>query len=267
MARISMPRVSMSRVSMSRVRAAVAATALLLAAGGAEAAESVELKHRDWPQSGPFGTFDRASLQRGFLVYKDVCAGCHAVQYLHYRQLEGIGLSEAEIRAVAAEATVTDGPNDEGEMFERPGQPNDRLPKPFANDAAARAANGGSLPPDLSLMVKARVGHEDYLYSLMTGYGTPPADMTMREGMTYNAYFPGHQIAMPPPLGEDAVEFADGTAASVDQMAYDVTNFLAWVSEPTLETRKATGVKVVLFLLIFAGLAYAVKRKVWADLH
>jgi ubiquinol-cytochrome c reductase cytochrome c1 subunit len=249
------------------VRAFIAAAALVVAGSAAQGAESIELRQRDWPQAGPFGTFDRASLQRGFQVYRDVCAACHSLKYVYYRHLEGIGLSEAEIKGVAAEATVKDGPNDAGDMFERPGRPADRLPAPFENEQQARAANNGALPPDLSLIVKARVGHEDYVYSLMTGYAAPPADMKLREGMNYNAYFAGHQIAMPPPLQDDGVSYADGSKASVDQMSYDVVNFLAWAAEPTLETRKATGVKVLLFLILFAGLAYAVKRKIWADVH
>jgi len=246
----------------------LAAGALIAyAATAAQAAEQSPLKTRDWPQGGPFGTFERDSLQRGFQVYKEVCAACHSLEYLAYRHLEGIGLSEEEIEAVAAEATVIDGPNEDGEMFERPGKPSDRMPKPFPNDAAAKAANNGALPPDLSVIVKARKGHEDYINSLLTGYGEPPAGVEMREGTNYNAHYPGQQIAMPPPLSEGGVTYADGTEATVEQMSYDVTNFLAWAAEPTLEARKRMGVKVVLFLLLFTGLAYAVKRKVWADLH
>lgn len=235
------------------------------AAGAAE--EMPALETREWPQAGPFGTFDRASLQRGYQVYREVCAACHAMQYLHFRDLSGIGLSEEEIKAVAAEVTVTDGPDEYGDMFERPGKPTDAFPSPFPNEQAAKAANNGALPPDLSVIVKARKGHEDYIYSLLIGYGEPPPEMEIREGMTYNAHFPGQQIAMPEPLSADIVEFADGTEATVPQMAYDVTNFLAWAAEPRMEERKRMGVKVVLFLLLFTGLAYAVKRKVWADVH
>ncbi|MDP6705930.1 MAG: cytochrome c1 [Alphaproteobacteria bacterium] len=251
------------------MRMLLAAGALLLAgiqvslaAGG-----GAELKSRSWPHGGPFGSFDYASVQRGFQVYSEVCAGCHSAKYLYYRNLRQIGLSEAEVKALAAEAMVMDGPNDEGEMFERSGKPADPLPRPFANDQAARAANNGSLPPDLSLIVKARIGHEDYIYSLLTGYAEPPAGTELREGMSYNPYFAGSQIAMAQPMEDDAVEYADGTKATTDQMAYDVVNFLAWASEPTLEARKSMGIKVVLFLLLFSVLAYVVKRKVWADLH
>jgi len=253
---------------MTRIRTLLAATAVLATlTTAARAAETIELKQMDWPQAGPFGTFDRASLQRGFQVYREVCSACHSLQYVAFRHLEGIGLLEEQVKALSAEFEVTDGPDESGDMFQRPGKPSDYLPQPFENKQQAQAANNGAYPPDLSLIVKSRKGHENYVYSLMIGYGTPPAGTTLRAGMNYNAYFTGHQIAMPPPLTEGGVEYADGTAASVDQMAYDVTNFLAWAAEPTLESRKATGVKVVLFLLVFAGLAYAVKRKVWADVH
>ena len=241
--------------------AIVAASTVLAAEGGAS------LKSMDWQHTGPFGKFDRAAIQRGLQVYQEICAGCHSVQYLYYRNLADIGLTEDEVKAIAAEATVIDGPNDEGEMYERPGKPADRFVAPFPNAEAAKAANNGAFPPDLSLIVKARVGHEDYIYSLLNSYAEPPADMEMSEDMNYNPVFAGMQIAMAPPLSEDAVEYADGTKATVDQMAFDVVNFLAWAAEPTLEARKGMGVKVVLFLLLFAGVTYAVKRKVWHDVH
>ncbi|MEX2617345.1 MAG: cytochrome c1 [Alphaproteobacteria bacterium] len=237
------------------------------AAGQAMAVGGVEIPEQDWSFEGPFGTYDRASAQRGLQIYKEVCAGCHSLNMLYYRNLMDIGYSEAAVKAFAAEHEVQDGPNDEGEMFMRPALPSDRLVKPFANEQAARAANGGALPPDLSLMVEARVGGPDYLYALLTGYTDPPSDVTVMEGMSYNAYFPGHQIAMSPPLFEGGVEFADGTAATVEQMARDVTTFLAWASEPNMEERKAMGFKVMLFLIVFCGLLIAVKRKVWANVH
>ncbi len=196
-----------------------------------------------------------------------MCAGCHSLSLLAYRHLAGIGFDEEAIKAIAAQDTVTDGPNDEGEMFERPARPADRVKAPFPNPQAARAANNGALPPDLSLITKARKGGADYVYALMTGYVEPPAEVTVQEGMNYNAYFPGHQIAMPAPLSEDAVTYADGTPASVEQMAHDVTTFLAWAAEPEMEARKRMGVKTILFLIVLTGLFYAVKRKVWADVH
>lgn len=216
---------------------------------------------------GLFGTFDRASAQRGFQIYKEVCSSCHSMNLVHYRNLRELGLSDAEVRAIAATVQIQDGPNDDGQMFERPGRPADRFRAPFPNDKAARAANNGALPPDLSLITKARENGSDYLHALLTGYTDPPPDVTMMPGMNYNKYFAGHQIAMAAPLSEGQVEFHDGTKGTVDQMSKDVTTFLTWAAEPNLEQRKAMGVKIVLFLSILGGLAYAVKRRVWADVH
>ena len=218
-----------------------------------------------WTFDGLFGSFDRAALRRGFQVYTEVCAACHSLRLVHYRNLAEIGFSEDQVKAIAAEVEVTDGPDAEGEMFDRPGRPSDRFVSPFANDNAARAANNGALPPDLSLVAKSRIGGPDYLYGLMVGYREAPAEMEMSEGMEYNAYFPGHQIAMPAPLSEDQVEYADGTEATVSQMAKDVTNFLVWAAEPELEERKRMGVKIVLFLILLTGMLYAVKRAIWSD--
>lgn len=221
-----------------------------------------------WPEQGPLGTYDRAALQRGFQVYKQVCSNCHSMKLLSYRDLAQLGFSPAEVKAIAAGYQVTDGPNDQGQMFQRPARPSDHFVSPFANDQAARAALGGALPPDLSLIIKARAGHEDYVYSILTGFGqTPPAGETIMQGMNYNPYFPGHQIAMPPPLTDNAVTYADGTPATLDQEAKDVVQFLAWASEPSLEVRHQTGIKVLLFLFVFAGIMYGVKRKVWSRLH
>ncbi len=214
-----------------------------------------------------FGTFDKSALQRGFQVYKEVCASCHSMNLLSYRHLEALGYTPGQVKAIAAEYMITDGPGDDGMMFERAGRPADRFKAPFANDQAARAANGGALPPDFSLIVKARAGGEDYLHALLTGYEAPPAGFEMNEGMHYNKYFPGHQIAMAAPLIDGQVAYADGTEASVDQMASDVSQFLAWASEPHLEERKQMGFKVLLFMAVFAGLLFALKRKVWAGAH
>lgn len=221
-----------------------------------------------WPHHGPAGTYDRAALQRGFQVYKQVCATCHNAKHLSYRNLAELGFSDPEVKAIAAEYSVTDGPNDQGEMFQRPARPSDFFVGPYANDQAARAANNGALPPDLSLIVKGREGHEDYIYSLLVGYGqTPPADETIAQGMYYNPYFAGHQIAMPAPLVEGAVTYADGTQATVEQMASDVTQFLTWAGEPRMEIRKRTGIKALLFLIVFAGVVYAAKRRIWKKLR
>jgi ubiquinol-cytochrome c reductase cytochrome c1 subunit len=220
-----------------------------------------------WPHAGAFGTYDRAALQRGFQVYKQVCSICHSLKLIAYRNLPDLGFSEAEVKAIAAEATVHDGPNDNGDMFDRPGRPSDFFVSPFPNDQAARAANKGALPPDLSLIVKAREGSEDYIYSLLTGFGQTPPGETLMAGMNYNPYFPGHQIAMPAPLKDDSVTYADGTQATVAQEAKDVTQFLAWAAEPKMEARKQTGLKVLIFLAVFAAVMYGVKKKVWSKLR
>ncbi|MEQ8865275.1 MAG: cytochrome c1 [Thalassobaculum sp.] len=247
----------------------LAATALVASAlaGPALAAGEVEIPKQDWTFGGVFGTFDRASLQRGFQVYQNVCASCHGLKFVAYRNLADLGYNEDEIKAIAAEKEVSDGPNDSGEMFNRPAKPSDRFVSPFANDEAARASNGGALPPDLSLMVDARVGGADYMYALLTGYKDAPADMKIPDGMYYNTGFAGQQIAMPQPLFPDGVTYGDNTPATIAQQARDVTTFLAWASEPNLEQSKRTGVMVILFLLVFTGLLYATKRKIWANVH
>ena len=255
---------------MSRLRTAGAA-ALVLAASALEAsaqiAEAPEPIAVSWPHDGLFGTFDRAAAQRGFQVYREVCSACHGLPYVAFRNLTELGFSAEQVAALAGEYTVTDGPDDSGEMFERPARPSDPIPPPYPNEQAARAANGGALPPDLSLITKARAGGADYVYSLLVGYEEPPADAAGPEGTYYNAYFAGHWIAMPPPLQEGLVQYADGTEATVPQMAADVTTFLTWAGEPTLEQRKQTGLKAMLFLIVFTGLCYATMRKVWAYAH
>ncbi|HEY3145801.1 MAG TPA: cytochrome c1 [Dongiaceae bacterium] len=233
------------------------------------------VKTQEWGFNGFFGSFDQAQLKRGFQVYKDVCSACHSMNLLHYRDLEKIGFSEDEVKSIAAEVQVQDGPNDAGDMFDRPGKPSDPFKAPFANEQQARASNNGALPPDFSLIAKSRAGAgftgyegADYIYSLMTSYqDPPPAGFKLGANMHYNEAFKGHQIAMPPPLSDDAVSYADGTKASLDQEAKDVANFLTWASETDLEERHRTGIKAILFLVIFTLLAYATKRRVWADVH
>ena len=252
---------------MKTLTAAALAAVIALGAGQAAAAEGAALPKYDWSFSGVFGHFDRAELQRGLQVYREVCSACHGLKYVAFRNLEALGYSEDEIKQMSTEYSVVDGPNDEGEMFERPGRPSDYFPSPFPNDKAAAAANNGAAPPDLSLMAKARPGGPDYTRSLLLGYEDPPAGFEALEGLNYNIYFPGNQIAMAPPLFDEAVEYADGTEATAEQMATDVASFLMWTAEPYLEERHSMGIKVVLFLLVFTGLLYAAKRKVWSDLH
>ncbi|MDB5368376.1 MAG: cytochrome c1 [Rhodospirillales bacterium] len=248
----------------------LAAFALTLAAGfvlPAAAEDEIHIPKQEWHHDGAFGTYDRAQLQRGFQVYSKVCATCHSMSLLSYRHLAALGYSEPEIKAIASQVQVQDGPNDQGEMYERPGLPSDHFKAPFANEKAARAANNGALPKDLSLIVKARKGGEDYVYALLTGYTDPPPGVKVPDGQYYNKAFPGHLISMPPPLQDGIVSYADGTQATVPQMAKDVAAFLAWASEPKLEERKRIGAKVMIFLGVFTALMYLVKRKVWADVH
>ncbi|PLX29309.1 MAG: cytochrome c1 [Alphaproteobacteria bacterium] len=220
-----------------------------------------------WSFNHMLGTFDRASAQRGYKVYRQVCSTCHSLRHVRYRHLEKIGFSKAEVKAIAAEYQVRDGPNDEGEMFDRPGNPSDRFVAPYKNKKAAEAANDGSYPPDLSLITKARAGGADYLYALLTGYQeSPPAGIDLVPGKYYNPYFPGGQIAMVPPLIEGVVSYEDGTLATPKQMAHDVTTFLAWASEPELEERRRLGVQWLIFLTAFAFICYLVKRSYWRPL-
>jgi len=248
-------------------RALAVVIALGLATGAAMAAEGGKPPEQKWSFDGLFGTYDRAAAQRGFMVYNTVCAACHSLTLVAYRNLAGIGFKDDAIKAIAAAKEVPDGPNDQGEMFNRPGRPADRFARPFANDNAARAANNGALPPDLSLITKARKGGADYIHALLVGYKEPPTGVQMMEGMQYNAYFPGNQIAMLPPLTEGQVEYADGTKATIPQMAHDVSTFLTWAAEPEMEERKRLGVKVLLFLIVLTAMLYALKRQIWTDVH
>jgi ubiquinol-cytochrome c reductase cytochrome c1 subunit len=253
---------------MNKLLVGVGAVLLSLNLGAAEAAEGEPLPERDWSFDGPFGHYDRAELQRGLQVYREVCSGCHGLRYIAFRNLADLGYDEDEIKAFAAEYDIVDGPDDEGEMFNRPGRPSDYFPSPFPNKKAAAAANGGAVPPDLSLMTKARFGGPDHVVGIMIGYEEePPADAEVMEGLSYNKYFPGNQIAMAPPLSEGAVEYADGTEATTEQMAHDVAAFLMWTADPKMEERKSTGLKVIFFLVVMTIILYAAKRKVWADLH
>ena len=230
------------------------------------AASTVEYPSQNWSFSGIFGTFDKASAQRGFQVYREVCSGCHGMRLLSYRHLSGLGYNNEEIKALSAEFEITDGPNDDGESFVRPGRPSDTFVSPYPNEQAARAANGGAYPPDLSLIVKARANGANYLHALLSGYKEAPKDFNVPEGMYYNTFYPGKLIAMPQPIYEDGVEYADGTKATALQMSKDVTTFLAWSSEPEMENRKRLGVTVISFLIVFSILAYFSMKQIWAPI-
>ncbi|MCX8996585.1 cytochrome c1 [Rhizobiaceae bacterium BDR2-2] len=238
----------------------------------------------DWSFAGPFGTYDKAQLQRGLQVYKDICAACHSMSLVPFRMLGDLGYTEDQVKAFAAEYTVTDGPDAEGEMFERPAIPSDHFPSPFPNEEAAAAANNGAAPPDFSLIAKARgvergfptfifdiftqyqEGGPDYIYSLLTGYVEPPEDFELPDGAYFNPHFVGGAtLAMAPPLSDEAVEYEDGTPMTLDNYAKDVSAFLMWAAEPHLEERKKTGLMVMIFLVIFSGFLYLTKRSVYAS--
>jgi len=221
----------------------------------------------DWSFKGITGKFDRASLQRGFQVYKEVCSSCHSMQYLSYRNLGEPGgpeFSEQEVKAIAASVEITDGPDDQGEMFARPGRPADKFKSPYPNVKASIAANGGAYPPDMSVLVKARPGGSNYIYSVLVGYEDPPEGIVLDDGVYYNKYMIGNKIKMASPLSDDIVEYSDGTQASVNQMAKDVTTFLTWAAEPELEERHRTGVKVIIYLILLTTLVYLSMKKIWS---
>jgi cytochrome c1 len=245
--------------------AALAGFAMIAPATAAE--DDTVIVDQRWSFSGPFGTFDRAQLQRGFKVYQEVCASCHAMHLVHYRNLGESGgpeFSEAAVKAIAASVQVEDGPNDEGEMFERPGRPSDAFVSPFRNAQEARAANNGTVPPDLSVIAKGREHGANYLYSLLIGYGEAPASYELAEGMFYNNAFSGHQIAMPDPLSAELVEYTDGTLPTVENYSRDVSAFLMWAAEPKLEKRHRIGFRVMVYLILLAGFLYVAKRRIWA---
>ncbi|PZO82251.1 MAG: cytochrome c1 [Mesorhizobium amorphae] len=274
--------------------AACALAASLGVAGAAEEGHSAaepthypihKPEQMSWSFAGPFGTYDKGQLQRGFKVYKEVCAACHSLNYVPFRALEGLGYSDAQVRAVAAEYQIPDGPDANGDMFERPGIPSDYFPAPYANAEAAAASNNGAAPPDLSLMAKARSvergfptfvfdiftqyqqGGPDYTHALLTGYDeTPPEGMQIAEGTHYNPYFiAGKSLAMPKPISDDQVTYDDGSPQTVEQYSLDVSAFMMWAAEPHLDDRKRTGFRVMVFLILLAGLVYATKRRIWAD--
>ena len=231
------------------------------------AAEKIELLKVNWTFKGVTGTFDRASLQRGYQVYKEVCASCHSMQLLSYRNLGEKGgpeFSLDQVKAIASNFEVTDGPDDQGEMFTRPARPSDKFVSPYPNNKAAMAANGGAYPPDMSVLVKARKGGADYIYSVLMGYEDPPQNFKLDDGVYYNKYMEGNKIKMSQPLLDDLIEYSDGTKASEAQMAKDVTTFLTWAAEPHLEQRHRMGVKVIIYLVIITILVYVSMKRIWS---
>ena len=233
-------------------------------------AEKIEYLTTDWSFKGLFGKFDRAALQRGYQVYTEVCSSCHSMKYLSYRNLAEKGgpeFSIAEAKAIAASFEVTDGPNDDGEMFTRPGKLSDKFVMPYDNVKAAQAANGGAYPPDMSVLVKARGGGVDYIYSLLQGYEDPPVGMSLDDGVYYNKYMYGNKIKMANQLSDGLVEYGDGTTASVEQMSKDVTTFLMWAAEPHLESRHQMGFKAIVYLIILTILVYFSMKKIWSRIE
>jgi ubiquinol-cytochrome c reductase cytochrome c1 subunit len=255
---------------MRAPRSMLAAAALVatgLFAAPLTAQDVIEPTPQHWSFDGIFGTPDLASAQRGFQVYAEVCSNCHAMHQMHFRDLSGIGLNDAEIKAVASTFTVPQGLDDQGQPKEGPATPASQFRSPFPNEVASRVANNGAYPPDLSLIINAREDGANYVYGVLTGYADAPAGFTMQDAMNYNRIFPGHQIAMPQPLQDGRVTYTDGTPTTVAQMARDVVTFLHWTSNPEETERKQMGVRVILFLILLAGVTYAVKRKVWSDVH
>jgi len=242
-------------------------TALFILTNPLASAEKTPPLKVDWSFKGLNGKFERAALQRGFQVYKEVCSSCHSMQYLSYRNLGEEGgpeFSLEEVKAIAASVEIEDGPNSEGEMFVRPGRPSDKFLSPYPNTLASMAANGGAYPPDMSVLVKARPGGANYIYSVLMGYDDAPVGFPLDDGVYYNKYMSGNKIKMSKPLSEELVEYTDGTEASVDQMAKDVTTFLAWAAEPELEARHRTGVKVLIYLILLTTLVYLSMKRVWS---
>jgi ubiquinol-cytochrome c reductase cytochrome c1 subunit len=234
------------------------------------AAEKVEYLKTDWSFKGLFGKFDRGALQRGYQVYTEVCASCHSMKYVSYRNLAEKGgpeFTEAQAKAIAASFEVTDGPNADGEMFTRPGKLSDKFVMPYENVKAAQAANGGAYPPDMSVLVKARGGGANYIYSLLQGYEDPPMGITLDEGVHYNKYMYGNKIKMANPLSDGLVEYADGTDASVEQMSKDITTFLMWAAEPHLEARHKMGFKAIVYLVILTILVYFSMKRIWSRIE
>lgn len=233
---------------------------------GVRAAEEVSFPRYTWQHSGLLGTIDKAAAQRGLQVYRQVCSTCHSLRHIAFRHLAGIGFTEEQIKAFAAEYRIQDGYDENGEELERTGKPFDFFPSPYENDVLGRLANNGVLPPDLSLMVAARQGGEDYIVSFLNGYTQTPEGVQLNPGQYYNKYYPGHLVSMPPMILAGGVEYTDGTEASVFQQARDVATFLVFTSDPHHDFRKQLGVRVMLFLLVFTVLVFFAKQQLWRDI-
>lgn len=243
----------------------------LLIGENLKASESkISLIDANWSFEGIFGKFDRGELRRGYQVYSEVCSGCHSMSSLSYRNLSEEGGPEFSIEIVkniAASFEVMDGPNSEGEMFARSGRLSDKFVSPYPNIQASMAANGGAYPPDMSVLAKARNGGAAYIYSLLQGYEEAPEEFSLDDGVYYNKYMEGNQIKMPNVLSDDLIEYADGTKATTEQMAKDVASFLAWAAEPSLEARHKIGFRVILYLIILAGLVYLSMNRLWSGIE
>tara|TARA_Y100000590_G_scaffold264238_1_gene296855 strand:- start:10 stop:795 length:786 start_codon:yes stop_codon:yes gene_type:complete len=234
------------------------------------AEETKNLLKTNWSFKGYFGKFDRGALQRGYQVYTEVCASCHSMKYLSYRNLSEKGgpeFSEEQAKAIAANFEVTDGPNDDGEMFTRPAKLSDKFVSPYQNDKEAMASNGGAYPPDMSVLVKARSGGADYIYSVLLGYEDAPSGIELDDGVYYNKYMYGNMIKMPKVLSDGLIEYNDGTDATEEQMSKDVVTFLAWAAEPHLEARHKMGFKAIIYLLILGTLVYFSMRRLWSRIE
>ena len=229
--------------------------------------EKIILKKQNWTFEGIFGRYDDLSLQRGLQIYQEVCSACHGMKRVRFRELEDLGFTEDQIKKYSETFDIIDGPNELGEMFMRPGEPSDTFVSPYKNKEEAKASFNGVYPPDLSLLTKAMKNGPNYIYSLLTGYEDPPNDFELTEGLYYNPYHDGKVIAMPPPLYDDAIEYIDGTNASLHQLSYDIVNFLSWAAEPELEKRKSMGVKVVLFLIVLTALLYVTMKETWSRIE
>lgn len=251
--------------TLGGIVAGIVGSACVASASG-EASDGMHAPHYPWSHEGIFDAYDHGAIRRGHQVYQQVCAACHSMQYLHWRQLVGVAYTEEEAKALAAECEVVDGPNDEGEMYTRPGRLSDKLPIPYANEQAARYANGGAYPPDLTLMTGARHDGQNYMFALLTGYREPPAGISVRQGLYYNPYFPGGAIAMPRMLVDGGVEYFDGTPSSTSQQAKDVTTFLTWSCYPFQDEMRVMGLKACLVVGIMMAFSIYSKRLRWGPL-